>query len=384
MLKKLLGDLKKHAENQKNSDSDSRKPCESTGETSGVAAETVAKILQILGRHAFDLGKEDALTIQNQFERWSRHVLLGTPTSDSPESVEQFANGRRNWGGICQFVNRHRQQEKNHVLKGFRVLRDVIWTFTSTVSQAFVQDTDTDVHMQSHIGRLRLAASTKSPDELKREVLAAAEDLGKLLEDRSAQQRMRMEILGSKLREVEEDLGNAKKQMTLDALTQLYNRAALDEQIQRVCSLSVLSGSPACIIMIDIDHFKNVNDTYGHRAGDSVIAEVAKRTVLTFPRKIDFVSRYGGEEFAVILQGVSLEDAKAMGSRLLAVVGQEGIHHDNLVLWVTVSIGVAQFVPGEPAGSWIERADQALYRAKQNGRNQMCVAGESPSFLVEV
>ena len=381
MLKKLWTGQKNRPEAQKPSDPISPKSQESAGEAQGVAAETVAKILQILGRHAFDLDKGDAETFGKEFDGWSRHVLLGSQTS---EDAEQVTNGRRNWGGICQFVNQHRLQEKNYVVKGFHVLRDVIWAFTRTVSQAFIQDADTDVHMRSHIGRLRSAVATKSPDELKREVLVAAEGLSRLLEDRTHQQRTRMESLGTKLREVEEDLGYARKQMVLDSLTQLYNRAAMDEQIERVCALSVLFSSPACVMMIDIDHFKNVNDTYGHRTGDSVIAEVAKRTVLAFPRKNDFVARYGGEEFAVIVQGISLEDAKGMGDRLLTDVRQDCIAHEGLELWVTVSIGIAGYIPGEPPGGWIERADQALYRAKQNGRNQMCLAGESQSAFVEV
>jgi len=384
MLKKLWTGQKNSPEFPKHSDPISPTAPDSTGEAQGVAAETVAKILQILGRHSFDLDKGDAETFGKEFDRWSRHVLLGSQTSDGQDDAEQTASSRRNWGGICQFVNRHRQQEKNYVVNGFNVLRDVIWTFTRTVSQAFTQDTDTDVHMQAHIGRLRSAVATKSPDELKREVLAAAEGLSQLLEDRTEQQRARMESLGTKLREVEEDLGHAKKQMTLDSLTQLYNRAALDEQIERVGALSVLSSSPACVMMIDIDHFKNVNDTYGHRTGDSVIAEVAKRTVLAFPRKIDFVARYGGEEFAVIVQNTTLEDAKGMSDRLLTAIRQDCMVHEGLELWVTVSIGVAGYIPGEPPGGWIERADQALYRAKQNGRNQMCLAGDSQSTFVEV
>lgn len=384
MLKKFWRGNKQTEDYQRHADSTSPKSDESMGGAQGVAGETVAKILQILGRHAFDLDKGDAETFGKEFENWSRHVLLGTPTSDRSEAVEQSVNGRRNWGGLCQFVNRHRQQEKDYVVKGFHVLRDVIWTFTSTVSQAFTQDADTDVHMQSHIGRLRSAVSTKSPDELKREVLAAAEGLSQLLENRTQQQRTRMESLGSKLREVEEDLGQARKLMALDGLTQLYNRAALDEQVERVCALSVLSSSPACVMMVDIDHFKNVNDSYGHRAGDAVITELAKHIVLAFPRKVDFVARYGGEEFAIIVQSTSLENAKTMGDRLLSVVRQHCVLHENLELSVTVSIGMAEYIPGEPAGGWIERADQALYRAKQNGRNQMCVAGESQPVLVEV
>ncbi len=347
------------------------------------ATEAVAKILRTLGRHTFDLDKGDAETFQKDFERWARHVLLGTTTSEDPAVREEYPDGRRNWGGLHQFVNRHRQHEKNYVVKGFHALRDVIWTFTSTVSQAFIQDQETDAHMQAHIGRLKTAVASKSPEDIKREVLAAAEDLSRLVEDRSQEERRRVEKLGEKLKQVEEELGHTRQQMALDGLTQLYNRAALDQHIEQVSALSILSDSPVCVMMVDIDHFKQVNDTYGHRAGDTVIREIAKRTVLTFPRKTDFVARYGGEEFAIVVQGVDLEAARALGDRLLATVRQTFIEHEDVELSVTVSIGLAEYMRGESSANWIERADQALYRAKQNGRNQLCAAGDPLPELVE-
>jgi len=344
-------------------------------EDNGAAVETVAKILRILGRHAFDLDKGDAESFNREFERWARHVLLGTATSEDPEAEAAAGDGRRSWGDLCQFVNRHRQHEKTYVVKGFQDLRDVIWTFTSTLSQAFTQDKEHDGRMDSHIGWLRAAVESKTPEEMKREVLVAAEGLGKLVEDRRQQQRARMERLGDKLKEVEAELGYAREQMTLDPLTQLYNRAALDQHIERVSALSVISGFPACLLMIDIDHFKQVNDTYGHRAGDAVIRQLADRTVLTFPRKTDFVARYGGEEFVVLLQDSSLEVGGGLGERLLEAVRQSLFQHEDQELEVTVSVGLAELIPGESSGSWVERADRALYEAKQNGRNQLRAAG---------
>ena len=347
------------------------------------AAEAVAKILRTWGRHAFDLDKGDAESFTKEFERWARHVLLGTTTSEDPDVREDYPDGRRNWGGLNQFVNRHRQSEKNYVVKGFHALRDVVWTFTSTVSQAFLQDQETDGHMQAHIGRLKTAVVSKSPEDMKREVLAAAEDLSKLVEDRNQEERRRVERLGEKLKEVEEELGQTRQQMALDGLTQLYNREVLDQHLEQMSALNILSNSPACLMMLDIDHFKKVNDTYGHRAGDTVICEIAKRTVLTFPRKMDFVARYGGEEFVVVVQGVNLEGARVLGDRLLAAIRQTFIEHEDLQLSVTISIGLAEYFKGDTSANWIERADQALYRAKQSGRNQLCAAGDPLPELVE-
>ena len=175
---------------------------------------------------------------------------------------------------------------------------------------------------------------------------------------------------------VEEELGGARKQMTLDALTQLYNRGALDFQLERTASMSFFSGTSACLLIVDVDHFKHVNDTYGHPAGDVVLQQVAKRLVSTFPRKTDFIARYGGEEFCVLLQGADGELSQRLGERLLDALRGEGFSYQDVTIPVTASIGVAQLLPGETALSWLERADRALYRAKDNGRNQLCLATE--------
>lgn len=361
----------------------SEKKGQSSSTKEDASTDVVARLLRTWGRHTFDLDTGDAESWTKEFEQWARHVLFGTTISDDPNARKENPDGRRNWGGLNQFVNRHRQSEKTYVEKGFHVLRDVIWTFTSTVSQAFIQDQETDGYMQAHIGRLKTAVASKSPEDMKREVLAAAEELSKLVEDRSEEERRRVEKMGDKLKEVEEELGQTRQQMALDGLTQLYNRAALDQHLEQLSALNILSNSPACLMMLDIDHFKNVNDTYGHRAGDAVIQEIAKRTVLTFPRKMDFVARYGGEEFVVVVQGVDLEGSRTLGGRLLAAIRQTLVEHEDEQLSVTISIGLAQYIKGDTPANWIERADQALYRAKQSGRNQLCAAGDSMPELVE-
>ena len=129
--------------------------------------------------------------------------------------------------------------------------------------------------------------------------------------------------------------------------------------------------------MVDIDHFKQINDTHGHPAGDAVIQQLADRLVSTFPRKTDFVARYGGEEFCVLLPGANLEVCQRLGDRLLEAVSGKSFRYQEISMPVTVSIGVAELMPGETVPTWIERVDRALYRAKENGRNQMCVALET-------
>ena len=135
--------------------------------------------------------------------------------------------------------------------------------------------------------------------------------------------------------------------------------------------------------MVDIDHFKKINDTYGHQAGDAVIQQIADRLVSTFPRKGDFVARYGGEEFCVLLSGANLKVYQRLGERLLEVVRGEVFHYQDIGIPATISVGVAELMVGESVPTWLERADRALYRAKESGRNQLCLALETADAFQE-
>ena len=141
-------------------------------------------------------------------------------------------------------------------------------------------------------------------------------------------------------------------------------------------SVSFFSETPACVFMVDIDHFKQINDTHGHQAGDAVIQQLADRLVSTFPRKTDFVARYGGEEFCVLLPGANLELCMRLGDRLLETVRRGPFHYQEISIPATVSVGLAELIQGETVPTWLERADRALYRAKESGRNQLCSALE--------
>ena len=156
----------------------------------------------------------------------------------------------------------------------------------------------------------------------------------------------------------------------VDGLTGLYNRRYWQERFDEMHKLCVRREKPSTALMLDIDHFKRINDTYGHQAGDKVIkmlAALIKRCV----RETDLAGRYGGEEFAIILNDSSVEDAKIVAERIRQLAKRLVVEHEGESISFTVSLGLAQFTPDfKGALAWLECADQALYEAKENGRNQ--------------
>ncbi len=162
---------------------------------------------------------------------------------------------------------------------------------------------------------------------------------------------------------------------TLDALTSLNNRRQFETRLKQEVAAAKRQQKPLCGMMIDIDFFKRVNDTYGHAAGDEVLKQTAA-AIKELLRESDIPSRYGGEEFAILLPFTHLDEAKVVGERLRKAVestpvtiGEDDAHKKNIN--VTISMGIAEFNPEETGEELFERADKALYQAKESGRNRV-------------
>lgn len=167
-----------------------------------------------------------------------------------------------------------------------------------------------------------------------------------------------------------------------DHLTGLYNRRFFDELGDREWRRSKREAFPLSVLMVDIDYFKNYNDTYGHTAGDQVLAQVADCLRTTFRRAADFLARYGGEEFAAVLPSTDRAGGLRAGQRLCEGIEQLDIPHSGSPRGrVTVSIGVATADARTPSGASLQdhiaAADAALYRAKQAGRSTVIPAPEA-------
>jgi diguanylate cyclase (GGDEF)-like protein len=185
---------------------------------------------------------------------------------------------------------------------------------------------------------------------------------------------IRMKLERDRLRQRAEELrrsAEAASEMSMtDALTELLNRYGLHRALQRELAEARRYARPLSCLLIDIDFFKAVNDTYGHAAGDAALAQAA-RVITESVRGSDVVCRYGGEEFLVLAPETGLEGARALADKIRQAFSSRLFGDAGRVFPLTLSAGVAQLDPAESGNDMIARADEALYHAKQTGRDRV-------------
>jgi diguanylate cyclase len=228
-------------------------------------------------------------------------------------------------------------------------------------------------HVAADVG-----AHTSRVEEINEELLssaaheteAVASTIDRLLQ---ANGRMQQQLASAdeKLREQARQIETHAVEARTDALTGLANRRAFDDEMARRLAEFQRHQRIFSVMMIDVDHFKKLNDTHGHQAGDAVLGGLA-RVLRDNAREMDIVSRYGGEEFAIILPGTSVADAGCAAERMRGAIESTPFRFRTAVLQVTASMGVAELLPEEDAAGLIQRADAALYASKQAGRNRVC------------
>lgn len=186
-----------------------------------------------------------------------------------------------------------------------------------------------------------------------------------------ANEQLQAELRKAKrdLERQQSELQSHRREARTDGLTQLLNRRAFDEEMDRLPQRIASSGVDAALLLLDIDHFKKFNDTYGHQLGDRVLKHVADVVRRTLTGMDVIAARYGGEEFAIILSSSPLIAART-AEELRSAVETSSLKHEGKTLSITLSVGVSQTATGLDAEEVISRADDGLYAAKRNGRNR--------------
>jgi two-component system cell cycle response regulator len=180
---------------------------------------------------------------------------------------------------------------------------------------------------------------------------------------------------------LQEDYQRSLALALTDSLTGLYNRRYLTSHLESMVERARGGAKPLSVLMIDIDHFKVINDSYGHAAGDDVLRAIAVEIGRSV-REFDLTARIGGEEFVVVMPDTTGAAAMAVADRLCSTIAENQVRTGALQqsLNVTASIGIATLLgPGETANNLLSRADEAMYRAKSAGRNRVVAAESAPT-----
>jgi diguanylate cyclase (GGDEF)-like protein len=248
------------------------------------------------------------------------------------------------------------------------------------------EDKGQDQKLADQLRQLReLVTSSDSLTELKRIVPAHLVIMDAVLQERFLRQRKEQELLEQvaalteRLKATEEDAANYKNRLNrqqqrlqVDTLIQLHNRSALDERLALEYKRWLRYQSPLCLAIVDVDHFKSINDQFGHLAGDKALKVIA-RALSTALRDTDFVARFGGEEFVVLLPGISEDSIQLPLDKLRSVIKGIPFRFKDERISISISLGATLFRSGDRITDAFERADKALYEAKNAGRDRIVI-----------
>lgn len=246
---------------------------------------------------------------------------------------------------------------------------------------------DARTHHGQHIaGELRAIGEhlfSQDNEQLKADIAVRMRSINhilvqnKRLHEREQTLLQRMVEMAQQISDLKQEAGHFQQQLStqndklfVDGLTKIYNRAGMDQRLEVEYRQWLRDDKPLCIAMLDIDYFKDINDKYGHLAGDKALRLIAK-TLQKSLRESDFVARFGGEEFVVLLNNVSQENLEKPLQKLREQVKNIPFRFKEEPVTITISLGATLFKQGDSIHSALERADQALYRAKHAGRDQI-------------
>jgi len=339
----------------------------------GLVLDALGGMLHALARYPIDLPERSVEESARQLAQWHRHATLGCALDDGG-TQSSVGVDQRDWDGMVRVVTEQRREEHRYVGASINELREALWACVETVHNAVKVDHAADSTTEDQMERAKTALRRMQTGTIKTEVLGAVLAIESALQTRREQQQEQYISLANRLDRLGRQLEDARRESTTDPLTGLGNRKLFDMMAPRAVQMYSLGRQPVVLLMIDLDKLKLVNDMYGHQAGDQAIQTLANALGRVFLRQSDVLCRFGGDEFAAILHNTDWKMAQTLARRLQEQLAEMPAPHPAMEFSIGVSVGVAQLEMHEDPGEWLARADKALYKAKQNGRDRVCVA----------
>ncbi len=271
---------------------------------------------------------------------------------------------------IPSFVKR----QKKYLLERENEFKDIIDLLTQAMASLDTDNTlfNQKVYEQSEkIEKITLLGDIKT---IKRSIKQEVSNIREVVKEKQAQDIKKIQRLSVRVNTLNNELEKAQSESLKDGLTGIYNRKAFDIELTGLIEENITGKRSFSLLMLDIDDFKTINDTYGHQTGDRVLVTLAHKFQENI-RKGDMTARYGGEEFAIIFPGASHNNALKKAKKICKVINStrfsENNTQDSEPLSLSVSIGVSSYKKNDTAATVTERADKALYAAKHAGKNRV-------------
>jgi diguanylate cyclase len=334
-----------------------------------VLLETIQALFLFLREYTLDIDEINAGTFKNQL------IALQEKFQAIEKAKSIAGHFDRQKGNILK----HIQRQKSYLNERETEFREIIDLMTAAMSGLDNENRDFYSSIRSQGERFEEITFLDDIKRIKNELVQEVEKMRAMVRQKESQDQKTLEALSSQVDVLKKELDKARQSASTDGLTGVYNRKALDDHLLSLIDRNRVTQYPFSLLMMDLDKFKQLNDTYGHTVGDRMLLAFAEKC-RTSVRSDDFLARYGGEEFTLILPGASLRNATKKAKHLCKTIAGSRYAADDSpkadVVSVTVSIGVSAFRQGDTVQSLVERADRCLYKAKADGRNRVVAENE--------
>ncbi|MCM2280246.1 MAG: GGDEF domain-containing protein [Bdellovibrionaceae bacterium] len=329
---------------------------------------TLLYVIDLYNKHLFEIDTHPVRKVRAILDEFAKELV--NPEADSEKVLFR----------LRQFFSHYRVDEYTYVRKTFEDFKGIIWDFVDQLAEDVRHEQIDDSEIASNLEALREAVQADSIEVLRAKSREFIDNYVEKQSRKDVRREKRIRGIKKNLDSVKKKLDEAYKSARQDHLTGAWNRKSFDEALKEQINLFTMSKVPVTIILLDIDHFKKINDGFGHDVGDFALKECVRMLHESFSREHDFVARIGGEEFAVLLPEHTVEHAIKRAEDTMAKIRKEVWLVQDKELRFTISMGIAQLQPGESGEQWLKRADQALYQSKHGGRNRYTVAADSKSL----
>ncbi|MDR4517965.1 MAG: diguanylate cyclase [Nitrosomonas sp.] len=344
---------------------------EPDGENGMLLQQGIRRILNLIMDSAGQLLSEDQW-IKEQISS-AKETISDSLSLEDINQVEQ----------ILKKIAQRKQAIKDRLVEAKTVMKQMVTSLISNLEELSTETGDYSAKLENFSERIGRSDDVADISLLIDDVIQETKQVQENLSTYSEViLTSRAEARGALLQinQLETKLQEMSEKASEDHLTGALNRRGFDNAYQREISIAARNEKQLCFALLDIDNFKQLNDTYGHDVGDKVLVylvEAVKKVV----RLEDIVSRYGGEEFAILLPNTMIESAVEILERVRRHIVKEFFLHENKRILVTFSAGVTQYQPGDSQQNLYQRADKALYQAKRNGKNQIVVDAEVTQLI---